>query len=163
MLFQFSFRKLFFPFWWRWNYLTECDVISFQIGESLLTREYSVGVEILTDIDVALHDGIEGGLVDAARFHTQEGWLEQGLWAPEPFVADGDDLSVRQLVRFLEGRGWGGGGHLLLEVQSDIAQLLLDVTDNFSLSCRGEFFRISVRKYNTAAHLQKYTFTVQKA
>jgi hypothetical protein len=34
--------------------------------------------------------------VDTARFHTQEGWLEQGLWAPEPLIANGDDLSVRQ-------------------------------------------------------------------
>ena len=36
-----------------------------------------VGVQILTDINVALHDGVESGLVDAARLHAKEGRLEQ--------------------------------------------------------------------------------------
>jgi len=29
-----------------------------------------VSVQILTDINVALHDGVVGGLVDTSRFHT---------------------------------------------------------------------------------------------
>ena len=32
--------------------------------------EDSVGVQVLTDIDVALHDAVVGGLVDTARFHA---------------------------------------------------------------------------------------------
>ena len=36
------------------------------------TRQDSVGVQILTDVDIALHDRVVDGLVDAARFHTQE-------------------------------------------------------------------------------------------
>jgi len=31
-----------------------------------------VGVEVLADVNVALHDGVVGGLVDAARLHAQE-------------------------------------------------------------------------------------------
>merc|ERR1740128_385279 len=69
----------------------------------------SVGVQILTDVNIALHDGVVGGLVDTGRFHTQEGWLEQGLGATEPLVSDGDDLTVGKLVGLLEGRGGGGG------------------------------------------------------
>ena len=38
--------------------------------------EDSVGVKILTDIDIALHDGVVSGLVNTSRFHTQEGWLK---------------------------------------------------------------------------------------
>merc|ERR1711982_18771 len=38
----------------------------------------------------------------------------------------------------LEGGGGGSGGHLLLEVKSNIAELLLDVTDNLALSSGGE-------------------------
>ena len=34
--------------------------------------EDSVGVQILTDVNVALHDRVVDGLVDTARFHTQE-------------------------------------------------------------------------------------------
>merc|ERR1711899_605532 len=58
---------------------------------------------------------------------------EEGLGAAETLVADGDDLAVGKLVGLLEGGGGGSGGHLLLEVQGDVAQLLLDVTDNLAL------------------------------
>merc|ERR1712110_573846 len=63
---------------------------------------------------------------------------EEGLGAPEPLVADGDDLAVGQLVGLLQGGGGGGGGHLLLEVQGNVAELLLDVTDNLPLGSGGE-------------------------
>ena len=63
---------------------------------------------------------------------------EEGLGAPEPLVADGDDLSVRQLVGLFQGGGGGGSGHLLLEVKSNIAQLLLNVPDNLPLGSGGE-------------------------
>jgi len=56
--------------------------------------EDSVGVQVLTDVDVALHDGVVDGLVDTARFHTQEGRLEEGLRATESLVTDGDDLFI---------------------------------------------------------------------
>ena len=46
----------------------------------------------LTDIDVALHDGVGGGLVDTSGFHTNEGRLEEGLGASETLVTNGDDL-----------------------------------------------------------------------
>ncbi len=64
-----------------------------------------------------------------------EGGLEERLRAAEPLVADGDDLSVRKLVALLQrGRG-RRRPHLVLKVQSDVAQLLLDVSDDFSLRC----------------------------
>merc|ERR1712149_98480 len=97
-----------------------------------------VGVQVLPDVNVALHDGVVGGLVDAAGLHAQEAGLEEGLGAPEPLVADGDHLAVGKLVGLLEGGGGSGSGHLLLEVQGDVAQLLLDVTDNLALGSGGE-------------------------
>merc|ERR1719430_2576042 len=97
-----------------------------------------VGVQVLPDINVALHDGVVGGLVDAAGLHSQEAGLEEGLRAPEPLVADGDDLAVGKFVGLLQGGGGCGGGHLLLKVQGNIAQLLLDVPDNLPLSSGGE-------------------------
>merc|ERR1712128_195893 len=42
------------------------------------------------------------------------------------------------LIRLLEGGGGGGSGHLLFKVKSNIAELLLDVTDNLALSSGGE-------------------------
>merc|ERR1712038_872416 len=102
------------------------------------TGHDGVGVQVLPDVNIALHDGVVGGLVDSASHHTKEGRLEESLGAPEPLVADGDDLTVGKLVGLLEGGGGSGGGHLLLEVQGDVAELLLDVTDNLALSGGGE-------------------------
>merc|ERR1712106_267553 len=66
--------------------------------------EDGVGVEVLTDVDVALHDRVVGALVDAGLLHAEEGRLEEGLRAAETLVANGDHLAVRELVRLLERR-----------------------------------------------------------
>lgn len=76
--------------------------------------------------------------MDSSGFHTQEGWLEESLWATESFVSDGDDLTVGKFVGLLEGGGRGSGLHLLLEVEGDVGELLLDVTNNFSFGGGGE-------------------------
>jgi len=113
------------------------DLLLHTIGDTGVhggaTGEDGVGVEILTDINVALHDGVEAAFLEADDFHTQESGAEHGLGAAETLVADGDDLTIGQLVGLLDGRGGGGGGHLLLEVEGDVAKLLLDVADNLAL------------------------------
>merc|ERR1712102_120166 len=76
--------------------------------------------------------------MDTAGFHSKEGRLEESLGAPESLVADGDDLAVGKLIGLLEGGGGSGSGHLLFEVKGDIAELLLDVTDDLTLSGGGE-------------------------
>merc|ERR1719412_2158276 len=73
-----------------------------------------------------------------AGLHSEEGRLEESLRAAETLVADGDDLAVGKLIGLLEGGGGSGGGHLLLEVKSDIAELLLDVTNDLTLGGGGE-------------------------
>merc|ERR1719430_1132613 len=88
--------------------------------------------------DITLHDGVVGGFMDATGFHSQEGRLEQSLGASEPLVSDGDDLTVRKLIGLLQGGRGSSSGHFLLEVQSDIAELLLDIPDNLPLSSGGE-------------------------
>merc|ERR1712088_749327 len=97
-----------------------------------------VSVQVLPDVNIALHDGVVGGLVDSAGFHSQEGRLEEGLRGTETLVTDGDDLTVGKLIGLLEGGGGSSGGHFLLEVKGNIAKLLLDVTDNLALSGGGE-------------------------
>merc|ERR1712193_202512 len=61
-----------------------------------------------------------------------------GLGAPEPLVSNGDDLAIRKLVGLLKRGGGSSSGHLLLEIKSNITELLLDVTDNLPLSSCGE-------------------------
>merc|ERR1740128_277855 len=76
--------------------------------------------------------------MDSTGFHSEEGRLEESLWATEAFIANGDDLAVGKLIRLLQGGGGSGSGHFLLKVKSNIAELLLDVTDNLTLSSGGE-------------------------
>merc|ERR1712110_148541 len=101
-----------FPLWW-------CDDLDLhggwgEGGDFLLhtvsdtgehsgtTGEDGVGVQVLTDVNIALHDRVVGGLVDTGRLHTDEGGLEEGLGASESLVSNGDDLSIGQFVGFLQ-------------------------------------------------------------
>ena len=68
-----------------------------------------VGVQVLTDINIALHDRVEGGFVDAAGPHSEKGRLEESLRAPEPLITDSDDLTVGKLIGLLK-RGGGSSG-----------------------------------------------------
>ena len=122
------------------------------------TGHDDVSVEILSDVEIALHDRVVGRLVDTGGFETEERGLEKGFRSTEsanrqltisrgasrgeeqggPFVTDGDDLSIRELVRLLEGRRLSGGLHLLLKVERDVTELLLDVSNNLSLGGGGE-------------------------
>ena len=85
-------------------------------------------------VQVTSHDGVVNGLVDTCELHAQERGLKQSLWAPESLVTDGDHPTVRKLVALLQAGALGSGLHLLLKVQGHVAQLLLDVTDNFMIS-----------------------------
>jgi len=118
------------------------DLLLHAVGDARVhggaSRQDCVGVQVLPDVDVTLHDGVVGGLVNTAGFHTQEGRLEEGLRASETLIADGDDLAVGKLVGLFEGGGGSGSGHLLLKVEGNVAELLLDVTDNLTLSSGGE-------------------------
>lgn len=102
------------------------------------TYHDNVAVEILTDIDITLHDGVEGRDVDASRFETEDGRLEESFWGPEPLVTDGDDLAIGKFVGLLEAGALGCSLNFLLEIKRNVAELLFDVTDNFSLGSRGE-------------------------
>merc|ERR1712002_227856 len=102
------------------------------------SRHDSVGIQVLTDVNITLHDGVIGGLMDTTCFHSKEGRLEESLRAAETLITNGNDLTVRKLTRLLKGGGGSSSGHLLLKVKSNIAELLLDVTDNLALSSGGE-------------------------
>merc|ERR1712119_233738 len=76
--------------------------------------------------------------MDAAGFHSEEGRLEESLRAAETLIANGDDLAVGKFIRLLKGGGGSGSGHFLFKVKGNIAELLLDVTDNLTFSSGGE-------------------------
>merc|ERR1711942_324455 len=76
--------------------------------------------------------------MDTTGFHSKEGRLEESLWAAETLIANGDDLAIGKLIGLLKGGGGSSSGHLLFKVKSNIAELLLDVTDDLTLSGGGE-------------------------
>merc|ERR1719369_2176573 len=106
---------------------SDIDLLLHTIGDTGVhggaTGEDSVGVQVLAEINVRLHDGVEASFVNANDLHAEEGGAEHGLRAAETLVTDSDDLTIGQLVGLLDGRGGGGGCHLLLEVESDVAKL----------------------------------------
>ena len=102
------------------------------------TRQHCVSVQILTDVHIALHDGVVCGLVDASGFHSKEGGLEHGLGTSESLVTNGDNLSVGKFVALLQAGAGSGGAHFLLEVESNIAELFFDVPHDLTLGGGGE-------------------------
>ena len=102
------------------------------------TGQHNVGVEVLADVHIALHDGLEGGVVDAAGLLAHEAGLEKDFGAAEALGTDGDDVAVWQLIRLLLVAALARRLHLAVEVQRDVAKLLLDVADNLTLRRGGE-------------------------
>merc|ERR1711865_687523 len=74
------------------------DLLRQAVGDASVhsgaARQHRVAVEVLTDVDVALHDRVVGQLVNAGRLHAEEGGLEERLGAAEALVANGDYLTV---------------------------------------------------------------------
>jgi len=97
-----------------------------------------VAVKVTTDIKIALEDRVVGGFVDTSGLKTEEGGLEEGFGGTEALISNSDDLSIREFIALLKGRGLSSGLEFLLEVKGDVAELLLDVTDNFTLGGGGE-------------------------
>ena len=98
------------------------------------TGQNNVGVEVLSDVNITLSDGVIEHITDAGTRKTHILGAKENLGAQEPLLADGDHFAVRKLVGLLQRCGGGSGLHLLLKVKSDIAELLLDVTVYLPLS-----------------------------
>merc|ERR1719231_1056226 len=102
------------------------------------SRQDDVAVEILANVNVTLHDGLESGVVDTTGLLPNEAWLEEHLRATEALTANGDDVAIRKLVCLLLVRALGCSLHFCIEVQRNVAQLFLDVTDNLTLGSGGK-------------------------
>ncbi len=80
-----------------WMMRRRCDWGGRLTGEHGGTsREDGVGVQVLADVDVALHDRVVASLVDAGRLHSEEGGLEERLGTAESLVSDRYHLSGRR-------------------------------------------------------------------
>ena len=118
------------------------DLLLHSLGDSWehggSTGKDDVGVQILSDINITLHDGLESTVVDTTGLLSDKGRLEEDFWASESLVTDSDDVTIWKLVTLLELGGFSGGLHLLVEVKGDVGQLLLNISDDLSLGSGGE-------------------------
>merc|ERR1711966_308988 len=92
----------------------------------------------LTNVDVAFHDRLEGGVMDTAGFFADEAGLEKHFWAAETFASNSNDIAIWKLVSLFLVRALTCCLHLRVKVQCDVRQLLFNITDDFTLSCRCE-------------------------
>jgi hypothetical protein len=76
--------------------------------------------------------------MDVKDLLADDGRLEENLRASESLVADDNDVAIGKLVGLLEGRGLSSSPGLLVEVKSDVGELLLDTSDVITLGISGE-------------------------
>ena len=65
------------------------------------TTHDDIAIQIFSDVDVALEDGLVADLVEAGHLFTDHHGLEEGFRASEPLGRHSDDLAVGQLVSFI--------------------------------------------------------------
>ncbi len=99
------------------------------------TRKQDVAVAIFANVRIGHHDGLECGVMDSACILAHEVGLRQYLGAAEALTANGDDVAVWMLTGLLLVRALGCLFHFCIEVQSDVAELLLDIKTNLVLGC----------------------------
>jgi len=76
--------------------------------------------------------------VDSGEVFSDLDWLEEGFWASESLVSDGDGLTIRHFIDLVSLGGLGESLNFLVKVKGDVAELLLDVSNDFSFSGGGE-------------------------
>ena len=73
--------------------------------------------------------------MDSACILANEVGLRQYLWAAGALTANGDDAAIWTLTGLLLVRALRRLFHFCIEVQSDVAELILDIKTNLGLGC----------------------------
>merc|ERR1712210_190606 len=116
------------------------------LGETVLdawvhggaTGHDDVAVQVLADVDIALHDGVVGGLVHTRGLLADQGRVEEHFWAAETLVGNLKGSAVGKFVHLLAIRGFLEFLHLAMEVKGHVGEFLFDVTHNLALGGGGE-------------------------
>jgi hypothetical protein len=90
-----------------------------------------VAIKIFSDVNIAFKDGPVDQFVESSHFLSDHGGLEEGFWASESLVSDGDGLSVREFVGLVVLVGLGVALHFGFVVQGHVGEVFLDVSDGF--------------------------------
>mmetsp|Transcript_707 Transcript_707/g.1130 ORF Transcript_707/g.1130 Transcript_707/m.1130 type:complete len:390 (+) Transcript_707:183-1352(+) len=102
------------------------------------SRKDNVGIKILTDIHITLHDSLEGRVGNTIHLQSGKVGLEQHLGTTEALISNHNNVSIGQFEGLFKGRRFGSLLHLFFKVDGDEAEGFLDVTDDFTFGSGGE-------------------------
>lgn len=91
-------EHLYFHGWWSQssNFLAESLWDTWE--HSCSTTHNDVAVQIFSNINITLKDGLISDFVEAWHFLSNQHRFEEGLWASESLVANWDSLSIGKLI-----------------------------------------------------------------
>merc|ERR1711904_401092 len=112
-----------------------CHAFSNSLEHCGTSGKDDVSIEVLADINVAFHDGLERGVMDSTRLLPNEAWLEENFRAAEAFVADSDDVAIWKFISLFLVGALTGCFHFRIKIQGDVRELFLHVPHDLSL-CR---------------------------
>jgi len=64
---------------------------------SSTTHDY-VGIQVFSDINITLQNGLISNFVEARHFLSNRKWLKESFWASEFLATNVDSLTVREFV-----------------------------------------------------------------
>jgi hypothetical protein len=103
------------------------------------TGEDNVLIKILSDIDITFLDGVEGGFMFSGEFRSDERGLEHDFRGTEAFRSNSHLGSIRKFILMFTMSCGFSLGEFITIVIGNIAELFLDISDDFSFSRGGHF------------------------
>merc|ERR1719221_1372859 len=102
-----------------------CHALANASKHGCTTGQHNIGIQVLANVHITFHDGLESCVVNATRLFANETWLEQHLRAAETLRANSDDIAVWQLISFPFVGALTSFLHFRIEVKCDVAELFL--------------------------------------
>merc|ERR1711904_160567 len=93
-----------------------CHALSNALEHGGTSGKNDVCIKVFANIHIALHDGLECGVMDTTGLFPNEAWLEENFRAAEALIANCDDVAIWKFVGLLLVRALAGGFHLAIKV-----------------------------------------------
>mmetsp|Transcript_14800 Transcript_14800/g.31953 ORF Transcript_14800/g.31953 Transcript_14800/m.31953 type:complete len:346 (+) Transcript_14800:243-1280(+) len=102
------------------------------------SRKDNVGIKILTNIHITLHNGLERRVSNTIHLQSSKVGLEKNLRTTEALIPNNNNVTIRELEGLLKSRRLRSLLHLLLKVHGHKAEGLFDITDNLTFGRGGK-------------------------
>lgn len=111
------------------------------------TAHHDVRVQIFSNVHITFKNWLISNLVEPGHLLTDLEGLEQGFGASELLASHIDCLAIWKLIWSVVG-AWIVFSHLWFVVESNVAELLLDVSNGFNLGRRAEIQSDFVQQFS---------------